>query len=185
LPVLPAEPMLFPEGLFDNRPDADPVRRWYVMHTRPRQEKGLARQLLQTEVPYFLPVVAKRWRSRGRIMTSHLPLFPSYLFVLAEREQRIEALATGRIVKAIEVVDQHKLFADLRQIQQLIVSGAPITPEDKLGPGDRVVIRSGPLAGLTGTILRTASGRRFTVQVDFIQRGASVLLDDYVLAEVK
>ena len=37
---------------------------------------------------------------------------------------------------------------------------------------DEAVRRSGPLAGLKGKILRTASGRRFVVEVDFIQQGA-------------
>ena len=40
---------------------------------------------------------------------------------------------------------------------------------------------TGPLAGLKGKILETVSRRRFVVEVDFIQRGASVVLNDYVL----
>jgi hypothetical protein len=39
-------------------------------------------------------------------------------------------------------------------------------------------------SGLKGRIKRTASGRRFVVQVDFIQQGASVLLDDFALARI-
>ena len=76
------------------------------------------------------------------------------------------------------------MWSDLRQINQLIASGAPITPEERLTPGVSVEIRSGPLAGLKGKILRTASGRRFVVEVDFIQQGASVLLEDYCLTTV-
>jgi hypothetical protein len=45
-----------------------------------------------------------------------------------------------------------------------------------------VVIRSGPLAGLRGTIVEKAAKRRFVVAVDFIQRGASIVLDDDTLA---
>jgi ribosomal protein L24 len=52
-------------------------------------------------------------------------------------------------------------------------------------PGDVVEISSGPLAGLTGTIVRTATARRFVVTVDFIQQGASVLLDDHTLVPVR
>jgi transcription antitermination factor NusG len=47
-----------------------------------------------------------------------------------------------------------------------------------------VEITSGPLAGLRGRILRSASGQRFVVQIDFIQRGASVELDDFTLTRV-
>jgi len=44
-----------------------------------------------------------------------------------------------------------------------------------------VEIQSGPLAGLRGKVLRSASGWRFVVTIDFIQQGASVLLDDFNL----
>ena len=36
-------------------------------------------------------------------------------------------------------------------------------------------------AGLKGKIIRVATGRRFVVQVDFIQQGASVVLDDFAV----
>jgi transcriptional antiterminator RfaH len=184
MPVLAAEPALFPQDLFAlEQRAAQAQRRWYVMHTRPRQEKSLARQLLQAEIPYYVPQAVKRWRLRGRVISSHVPVFASYAFVLADRQERISVLATQRIVRPLEVDDQDRLWKDLAQIEKLLACGAPILPEDKLQPGMRVVIKSGVLEGLEGTILRTESGRRFTVQVNFIQRGASVLLDDYVLQE--
>jgi hypothetical protein len=34
---------------------------------------------------------------------------------------------------------------------------------------------------MKGTIVRCASGRRFVVEVDFIQQGASVLMDESTL----
>jgi hypothetical protein len=51
--------------------------------------------------------------------------------------------------------------------------------------GAVVDITSGPLEGLRGTIIRSASGRRFVVRVDFIQQGASVLLEDFALIPVR
>jgi transcription antitermination factor NusG len=84
----------------------------------------------------------------------------------------------------LSVLEQEQLWYDLRQIRRLLLSGAPVSPQDRLGPGDVVEIQSGPLTGLRGTIERTASGRRFVVRVDFIQRGAAVLLDDSILVKV-
>jgi len=182
MPILAAEPCWFPGPLFEDAEGlTDAERVWWVLHTRPRQEKSLARQLCVAQVPFYLPLVARRLRVRGRTMTSHVPLFGSYLFVLGNREERLAALTTNRVVQCLEVKDQEGLWQDLRQLWRLIGSGAPITPEDRLAPGMTVQITSGPLAGLKGTILRTATGRRFVVSVDFIQRGASVLLDDFVL----
>ena len=43
---------------------------------------------------------------------------------------------------------------------------------------------SGPLTGLRGRVIRSASGRRFYVEVDFIGRGASVLCDGMTLLPI-
>src|SRR5207245_2119577 len=94
------------------------------------------------------------------------------------------AMSTRRVVSALSVVEQEGLWHNLCQVHRLITSGQPITPEDQLVPGNVVEIRSGPLAGLRGKILQRASRRRFVVEVDFIQRGASVLLDDFALVKV-
>ena len=190
MPILPAEPDVFPGELFDvelsvrsERPTQ--ARDWWVLHTRPRQEKSLARRLFAQEVPFYLPTVARRCRVRGRVLTAQVPLFPGYLFLWGDAAERQSALATNRVVRALVVAEQPRLWDDLRQINRLLAAGLPVTPEDRLAPGARVEIAQGPLAGLRGTISRTASGRRFVVQVDFIQRGASVMLDDFALVPLR
>jgi transcriptional antiterminator RfaH len=184
MPLLPAESPLYPDCLFDQPRSGAVDRNWWVLHTRPRQEKALARQLFSSAISYYLPLVSKRLRSKNRTLTSYVPLFSGYVFLLAEKEERIAALATHRVVQSIPVVDQERLWIDLAQIHRLINSGAPITPEGQLTVGTVVEIRSGPLTGLKGKIVRSATGRRFIVEVDFIQRGASVLLDDFALTPV-
>src|SRR5687768_5149942 len=115
MPILAAEPQLFPEDLFDSERTTE--RSWWVLHTKPRQEKSLARQLHASQVPFFLPLVPRRLYINKRRFTSHLPLFPSYLFVLTDYSERIRALATKRVVRSLEVVDQARLWDDLEQIR--------------------------------------------------------------------
>ncbi len=182
MPLLPAEPRCYPTALFADGGPSRAGRAWSVLHTRPRQEKTLARRLTQARVPFYLPTVARTSRVRNRVFAAHLPLFPGYLFLLGDAAERQRGLETRCVVRALAVPDQERLWHDLTQVERLIASGAPVLPEDGLVPGARVEVRSGPLAGLTGTILRGASGHRFVVQIDFIQRGASVLLSDYSLA---
>jgi len=185
MPVLAAEPNCFPPALFDPAtPDVRAGRSWWVLHTKPRQEKSLARRLTAGRVPFYLPTVARRNRIRNRVFCAHVPLFPGYLFLLADAAERQRGLETRCVVRTLPVPDQERLWHDLGQVERLIASGAPIDPETNLAPGALVEIRTGPLAGLKGKILREASGNRFVVQVDFIQRGASVLLSDYSLAAI-
>ena len=63
-----------------------------------------------------------------------------------------------------------------RQVRNLLRSGLEVTPHD-LVAGKEVEITTGPLTGFRGRIVSTASGNRFVVAVDFIQRGASVLCE--------
>jgi transcription antitermination factor NusG len=201
MPILSLEPQLFPADLFDARgapgfvPNSDRglsgtlhstcPRVWSVLHTRPRQEKSLARTLYATQIPFFLPL-GRRWVPvRNRMAISYNPLFAGYLFLRADPEERLAALSTSRVVQAIAVADQERLVRDLAQIHQMLGLGVPITTENRMVPGTAVEIQSGPLAGLKGKIVQEASRHRFVVEVDFIQRGASVVLDGTTLAPVR
>ena len=176
MPVLAPEPQLYPPGLLESQDLAD-GRTWWVLHTRPRQEKSLARSLYASQIPFFLPLAPRRTQIRNRPMTSYLPLFPSYLFLRANQEERVAALSSARVVSSIRVADQEKLLRDLGQVNRLIRLGVPVAAEDRMVPGAIVEIQCGPLAGLRGKIVQEATQKRFIVAVDFIQRGASVLLD--------
>jgi transcriptional antiterminator RfaH len=178
------EPNLYPAYLFTEEGAAG-ERRWWVLHTKPRQEKALARRMFDEQIPFYLPLLERKTVVRGRVVPSHVPLFASYVFLLADPEERIKALATQRVVRSLEVQGQKELWSDLAQIDRLICAGLPVTPEQKLYPGATVEIRTGPLAGLRGKVIREATRRRFVVQVNFIQQGASVTLNDFALAAVR
>jgi transcriptional antiterminator RfaH len=182
MPILPPEPSSYPEDLLDAEREVIPAgQAWWVLHTRPRQEKSLARQLCEKGVSFYLPLYSRRSRIRGRIVTAQVPLFPGYVFLLGDREGYLAALKTNRVVRPLRVAGQEELWRDLRQVCRLLASGIPVTPEGRLVPGTLVEITSGPLAGLQGKIVGAASGKRFVVEVDFIQRGASVLVEDFTL----
>jgi transcriptional antiterminator RfaH len=185
MPILPTETSVFPDDLLALPEPGNGVAEWCVLHTRPRQEKSLARELVQKEIPFYLPLIAHQRRFQGRVMTAQLPLFDGYLFLHSDRDGYHEALATRRVVRGLAVADQGRLWADLRRVFALISSGLPVRPEPCLLPGQRVEITSGPLAGFRGRIVRSTSGRRFVVEVDFIRRGASVLCEAMTLRPVE
>jgi transcription antitermination factor NusG len=186
MPILPLQTSIFPDDLFAiPDPAAGVAAEWRVLHTKPRQEKRLAGELVQKEVPFYLPLIGHERRFRGRVMTAQLPLFDGYLFLHSDRDGYHEALATRRVVRGLAVPDQERLWSDLRRVFGLISSGLPVTPEPSLLPGQLVEIASGPLAGLRGRVIRSASRKRFVVEVDFIRRGASVLCDAMTLRPIE
>jgi transcriptional antiterminator RfaH len=185
MPILPPEPALYPDDLFSLDCPAAAGASWSVLHSKPRQEKRLLSDLRERRLPCYLPLVERRLVIRGRPVSSFVPLFEGYVFLLARGDDRLPALATRRVVRTLRVADQQQLWQDLRQVHRLIASGAPLTAQAGLAPGALVEIRCGPLAGLRGRILRTANGCRFIVQVNFIQQGASVVVDEANLAPLE
>lgn len=83
----------------------------------------------------------------------------------------------------IPVRDQDRLWSDLRNVHKLLDLGCPIEPADYLVPGSLVVVRSGPLAGMTGKIVRAAGETKFVVRVDLIERGVAVVVDAKTLGK--
>lgn len=174
MPLLNLEPYVFPQNLFA---DGVPGGCWWALHTRPRAEKALARKLLGRGAAFFLPLYHRQWRTGGRLRSSYLPLFPGYMFLHGESQARLRALETNLVVRALEVEDPARLHEELRRVYQLVVSGAPLAPEDRLQPGTPVEIISGPLAGMTGKIVRRGKQLRFFVEVEILKRGVSIEME--------
>jgi len=186
MPILAREPDLYPNDLLD-RPKlgVEDDATWWALYCLSRQEKQLMRRLRAIDVPFYCPVVRKRYRSpSGRVRTSHVPLFASYVFIYGDASQRYAAQQTGCVSRWLVSSDPRRLTSDLRQIRRLIATGAPLTPEARLQPGMNVRVRSGPFAGLEGVVIRRAKKTRLLVAVDFLQQGASVLLDDCQLERI-
>jgi transcriptional antiterminator RfaH len=181
MPLLPPEPFAFPDTLLADAEPAEGPGCWWALHTRPRAEKALCRQLLRRSVAYFLPVYQRRWRDRGRLLSSYLPLFPGYVFLWGEADARVAALETNQVANVLPVVDQERLHADLVRVRQLMDAGAPLAPEQKLEPGDPVEIVAGPLAGLGGTVLRRGRRLHFVVEVRLLQQGVSVEIESWMV----
>ena len=182
MPILAAETSLYPENLLSESTAQETTERfWWVVHTKPRQEKALARQLCGYEIPFFLPLIPKENLIRGKRVRSRLPLFSSYVFLFADEKERVRSLTTNRISYLLPVVDQGRLERDLRQFNQLIAADAPLTVESRLQPGQRVRIKTGSFQGMEGTLLSRRGQSRLLVTVDYLLQGASVEIDDYQL----
>lgn len=180
MPILEREVEINPENLFDVAAQGqDEEAHWWAVYTRSRQEKELMRALSSLDIPFYCPLIPHRHRSpAGRMRISFIPLFSNYLFLYSDGFGRYRALQTNLISKTIAVADGLQLTHDLRQIRQLIEAGAPLNVEARLQAGMRVRIKTGPLAGLAGVILKRDGGSHLQVAVNFLQQGASVKLED-------
>ena len=184
MPILKEEPNLFPETLLEDSIQETSDRRWWVIYTLARQEKSLARELLTFKIPFYLPLIKKTSIVKRRKRMSFVPLFSGYIFIFSTEAERIKSMTTNRISRILTVNDPAQLVFDLEQLHRLITSNAPLSVEQKLGPGNRVRVKQGALMGLEGTVLVRRGVTRLLVRVNFLQKGASVEMDDYLLEKL-
>ncbi len=150
---------------------------WWVAHTKSRNEKALAQDLVHKNISYFLPMSWKVRHQRGRTLRSLLPLFSGYLFFCGQENQRIELLRTNRVANLIEVKDQKKLLDELLQFEQALRAGAPLAPYKYIKAGRRCRVIAGPLIDLQGIVVRTKNAARLVLKIDMLGQAASVEID--------
>ena len=150
---------------------------WWVAHTKSRNEKALAQDLIRKDINYFLPMSWKVRRRKGRTIRSFLPLFSGYLFFCGQENERIELLRTNRVANLIEVKDQQRLLEELLQIEQALRAGAPLLPHKYLKAGQRCRVIAGPLAELQGIVVQAKTVTRLVLQVDMLGQATSVEID--------
>lgn len=149
---------------------------WYAVFTLPQNEKSAAKQLELREIEAFLPIYEslRVWKNRQRIKLE-LPLFPSYLFVRMCRSQRSRVLSAPGVLR---IVGNHRDPIPVPDATvDFLRSGVfakSIEPYSELVVGERVRIRSGPMQGLEGVLVRKNNNLRFVLTVDLINRHAAV-----------
>ncbi len=150
---------------------------WWVVHTRSRNEKALAHDLMRKNISYFLPMSWKVRRRSRRTIRSFLPLFSGYLFFCGQENQRVELLRTNRVANLIEVNDQQRFIDELVQIDQALRAGAPLTPYKYIKAGQPCRVIAGPLIGMEGVAVKTKNALRLVLQIDMLGQAASVEID--------
>jgi transcription antitermination factor NusG len=150
---------------------------WWVAHTKSRNEKALAQNLIRKSISYFLPMSWRVHRRKGRTLRSLLPLFGGYLFFCGRETQRLEVLRTNRVANLIEVKDQRKLLAELLQVEQALRAGASLLPHKYIKAGQLCRVIAGPLADLQGVIVKTKTAARLVLQIDMLGQATSAEID--------
>ena len=190
MPILAEQPCVFPDDLLQGTTCAeelshsDSERFWWVIYTRSRQEKALARDLFTSQIPFYLPQVATDHLIRRRRVRTFAPVFPGYVFLFGTPEERVDSLKTNRISRILPVDAQDELHRDLQQLAELIAIGAPLTVEQRLCAGRQARIRSGPLAGFEGTIVQRRGTDRLLIAVNFLHQGVSIEINDFMVEPI-
>src|ERR671918_1347473 len=153
--------------------------RWFALWTRSRHEQVVRDQLQKKQIDVFLPTVTKwsRWKDRKKKID--WPLFPGYCFARFHPQERLPVLKCTGVVSIISFegepapIPEHEIFG----IRQLVESDLAYDPCPMIREGDLVEVKSGPLKGVMGRLVRKNEKARLVLSVDLIGQAVSVEVD--------
>jgi transcription antitermination factor NusG len=165
----PALPVLPEAG------DERGVPKWYAAYTSANQEKRVAQELGRRSVECYLPLYGSVRRWKDRRVRLELPLFPGYVFVRVALRERLRVLQIPGVARLVGF-DGHPAPVpneDIEAIRMCLSGDRALLPHPYL-EGQRVRVLSGPLAGLTGVVVRQKKQARLVISFDLLMRSVSV-----------
>jgi transcription elongation factor/antiterminator RfaH len=155
---------------------------WYVLHTKSRFENVVHEGLLKKQLDVFLPKIKVQSKRRDRRLMIQVPLFPGYLFVRTDLSphRHLEIVKTVGAVRLIGTKDGPVPVPDdtIASLEIMVSTDLPVATGSRLRRGDRVVVVTGPFAGVTGTFVRYRGKGRVVVNIEALGQYAGVEVDE-------
>src|SRR6266436_9535632 len=152
---------------------------WYAAYTNARHEKRVTEYLSGRLVECYLPSYrsVRRWQDRRKEI--ELPLFPGYVFVKIAYRSRMQVLTAPGVVQIVSFDGKPAPIRD-DEIETLRrgTSSTNLEPHPYLKVGRRVRVRSGPLSGMEGILIRRKDGFRLVLSIDLIMRSVAIEVDE-------
>lgn len=152
---------------------------WFVIYTKPRQEKKVTEQLLAIGIDAFCPTITtiKQWSDRKKKVT--VPLINSYVFVQLEEANRLNVFKAPGVVRFVHwlkkpaIVRENEIVT-LKELTEKTVCNVTI---DHLTIGDEFLIPSGVFKDKKGVIQETR-GKALKLKLDELGIVVTVQLAD-------
>ena len=135
---------------------------WYVVSTKPHQEKQAELHIKQCGIECFLPLLKESKIIRRTRKTVIEPLFPGYLFARFELERHYRAVSYATGVRKIVEFGSGPVELDATMIDAIKerLNDGYVTPHsERLKIGQIVHIKGGPLAGFEAVFVREMTDR--------------------------
>jgi transcription antitermination factor NusG len=149
---------------------------WYAIQTRSRHEKVVGQLLNRRSIDAFVPLLRqkRRWADRDKDVAT--PLFPGYVFVETDLENRVEILRTHGVVRIVGD-GRRPLPVDRKTISDIMSAlrtTHQVHPYPCLKEGCTVRVKRGPLAGCEGILIKFRSKHCLVMQITLIQQAVAV-----------
>jgi transcriptional antiterminator RfaH len=153
------------------------THKWYPVYTRPRAEKKAYQALVNKGIEAYLPIrrQLKQWSDRKKWVDE--PFIKSYLFVRIAEYEQAEILMTNGIARFIYFGGKITPMPDrqINDLKLLMTSALELEiTEENLLPGEKIIIKAGPLKGMTGEIISYRSQKQLALRLENL--GYSIII---------
>ncbi len=159
------------------------MKRWYAIHTKPRQEALAAENLRRQAFEIFLPRIKQRRRHRRQWQEKVEPLFPRYLFIRLDlgNDNIAPIRSTYGVSKLVSFAGQPATVPDplIDALTQASDSDTGLLhPEkDPFEAGATVTIMDGPLHGLEAIFKVHDGEQRSIILLELLGKTQQISID--------
>ncbi len=152
---------------------------WYLVHTKPRQEKSALQNLEQQGYPCYLPTMPKEKLRQGAVALGDEPLFPRYLFIQLSTGDSAKSWSPIRSTKGVSRLvsfgaEPAKVDDALIEFLRSQEASVQTKPERLFTPGERVRLTEGAFAGIEGIFQLAEGERRVMVLIELMSKPVSL-----------
>ncbi len=148
---------------------------WYLIHTKPRQEKCALQNLEQQGYLCYLPILPTEKLRHGSLAVANEPMFPRYLFIQLDTSNSAKCWSPIRSTKGVSrlvsfgiepaKVDD-RLISLLRSREEAIRS----QPQRFFSPGERVQLTEGAFVDIEGIYQMADGESRVMVLIELLSK---------------
>jgi transcriptional antiterminator RfaH len=152
---------------------------WYLVHTKPRQEKCALKNLQRQGFQCYLPTLPSEKLRQGALTVKDGPLFPRYLFIRLGQGDSAPSWAPIRSTKGVSRLvsfgaEPAKVADSLVEALRVHEASVQTEPERLFKPGESVRLTEAPFAGIEGVYQMADGERRVMVLIELLSKQVRV-----------
>lgn len=163
------------------------VPRWHALYTRHQHEKAVSQALTEKGFEVYLPRyrTIHQWKDRRKELL--LPLFPNYVFIHGGLNRMLNIVSTPGVHAVVSCGGRAAEITagEIETIRRVVEGPLQVEPYSFLKCGDMVRVKSGPLQGIEGILVRRGGGLRLVLTVEMLSQAAAVEIDASLVEQVR
>lgn len=166
-------------------------KKWYIVYTKSRSEKKLAKLLEKFKIINYLPLlnIRKKWSDRFKFVET--AVFPSYIFVKIQYfQEKNKILILPGVMHFVTINHEPQTVdeANINGIKEMIAKYPDtinLIKEKELVLGKKIKVKYGAFKGINGIIIKINKNKsRLVIQIPVGNISAEINTEDLGLGEI-